>query len=97
MSFTGDVQTQISGWHVSARRAFFDEAGDAYAFCTEQVSGRKEWLEAIGAGAALRVPHLADTDLPQDVANAALGLLASVTGTTSQKAKYAADSDRIAG
>jgi hypothetical protein len=97
MSFTGDVQTQIGGWHVSARRAFFDEAGDAYAFCTELASGRKEWLEAIGAGAALRVPHLADTDLPQDVTNAALALLASITGVTSQVAECVPGADRIAG
>ncbi|OBK38577.1 hypothetical protein A5658_03390 [Mycobacterium sp. 1245111.1] len=97
MSFTGDVHTQIGGWHISARRAFFDEAGHAYAFCTELASGRKEWLEAIGSGAALRVPHLADTDLPQDVTNAALGLLASITGATPRVAEIAAGADRIAG
>lgn len=97
MSFTGDMQTQIGGWHVSARRAFFDEAGDAYAFCTDQATGRKEWLEGIGAGTALRVPHLADTDLPEDVTSAAIGLLTSITGDTSQKTACVADSDRIAG
>jgi hypothetical protein len=97
MSFTGGVQTQIGGWHVSARRAFFDEAGDAYAFCTDQATGRKAWLEGIGAGAALRVPHLADTDLPVDVASAAIELLTSVINGATQEAACAADSGRIAG
>ena len=93
MSFTGDLQTQTGGWHISARLAFFDEAGDAYAFCTEQATGRKEWLEAIGAGAALRVPHLADTGLPRDVTNAAVGLLTSITSTRSRKIGRVDDSD----
>jgi hypothetical protein len=97
MSFTGDVQTQISGWHVSARRAFFDEAGDAYAFCNDLATGRKEWLEAIGGGTALRVPHLADADLPADVTNAALELLASITSVTSKGARCVPGTDRIAG
>ncbi|MDD4865711.1 MAG: hypothetical protein PHQ28_00840 [Mycobacterium sp.] len=80
MMIPGDAHTAVGSWRITARRGFFDEAGDAYAFCVDEQTGRREVLQAVEFEAGWRITHLDEVELPPAVKAAALSRLAEVVG-----------------